>query len=332
MNIDEIQNQYEWNDLVAGFNGSLVFHTFQWLEVLEKTFAQRKLLLCFKDESDTVVGIFPLMTTKKAIFNISASPLRGTTGYMGPRLNGIPMSDFMTLFNRYCLNRKYDYVEVTFPEATDASALRSQGFQSLERLTYRLLLDESEDALWNNLDSKCRNMIRKAEKHGVVIMDGTINDIDDYYEMLCQSFAKHNTKPSVSKVFIKNAYECLIADGMIKFLFASINGKKISGAIFLLYNKHVYFWSGAALSEYNKYAPNNLLQWNLIKWACNNNFVIYDMAGKGIKSIDHFKESFGAQALPYCYAWKSYSCFAGISRYIYKTIAFARRGKFMRRF
>ena len=145
--------------------------------------------------------------------------------------------------------------------------------------------------------------------------------------MLCESFSKSKIKPTTSRDFIKNVVETLSPHGMLKLAFAVVDGKKASGGIFLLFNGTVYFWSGAALNEFNKFAPNNLLQWHIIRWASRNNYRMYDMAGKGIERIDRFKESFGPQVAAYSYLWKANGVLAKTSRELYKTFMNIRRRK-----
>ena len=323
----DTDDAHTWDRLVASFEGTTVFHTSAWLSVLEKTFGHRRLLLRFEEKDGRCVAVLPLVVARKAVFKIAASPLRGTTGIMGPLSSGAGTADIADALDRYGKEKGFDYVELTFTSETDSGAWSRLGYEHEFKETYKLYLPGDEAGAWGALESKCRNMVRKAEKSGVSIVEGDAKDLDGYYAMLCESFGKSGIKPTTTKEFIKNVYEGLAPRGMLKLLFAEYGGKKVSGGIFLHGMDGVYFWSGAALTEYNKVAPNNLLQWHVIRWACNNGYRTYDMAGKGIARIDHFKQSFGPRIERYSYVWKANNVCARIGRNLYKKLMFSLRKK-----
>jgi len=143
-------------------------------------------------------------------------------------------------------------------------------------------------------------MIRKALKYNVRVrnIEPTGKYIDMYYDMLIDTFARRKAKPFHSKKVFEILCEALYPDHL-KLLLSEVDGN-IASMAFFLYNKYqLYYLSGASLPEFNRYAVNNLLHWKIILFAIENGISYYDMGGKGIPSIDKFKESFGGEVVRY---------------------------------
>ena len=111
--------------------------------------------------------------------------------------------------------------------------------------------------------------------------------------MLVSSFAKTGQVPARTKEYYYDLWDYLSPTGKLKVLFAEYEGRRIAGGVFLIYRDTAYFNAGGAYDEYNAVAPNNLMHWHMIRWAATSGFLKYDFCGKGIESIDRFKETFG---------------------------------------
>jgi CelD/BcsL family acetyltransferase involved in cellulose biosynthesis len=285
----------EWNSLVEQFPNATLFHTMEWLTFLEKTYHLKKLPLgLYRD--GRMVGLFPMLMTRKGLFRILGSPLTGWgTPYMGPLIEAGLLNEAMHAFDDFIKGLKIHYVEVRFPQA-DLTLPSTSGFHSEPVYTYILDLDGGEDKVWGRLDGKCRNMVRKAIKNDVKIVEPEDRSwVEDFFPMLLRSFSKTGQVPARTKEFYYRLWDDLMPTRKLKVLFAEYEGKRIAAGVFLIYGDTVYFNAGGAYGEYNRVAPNNLIHWHLIKWAVANGFRKYDFCGKGIESIDHFKASFGPE-------------------------------------
>lgn len=147
----------------------------------------------------------------------------------------------------------------------------------------------SLDDLYRNLNKKRRNGIRYAIKNGVVIQQATLEDIEEFKNVWIEGFCK------------KYGIEIESADRRIRswiatnsLFIAKIDGdKKIIAGTMVRSSayrqpKEVLIYSGnASLKEFRKYKPNDLLIWEITKWAKRNSYNEFCLAGGNL-----FKKEF----------------------------------------
>ena len=96
----------------------------------------------------------------------------------------------------------------------------------------------------------------------------------------------------------------LESDVPLKVVKATLAGSVLGIAWILYYKNDCYFWDGASNYSFIKIPFNNLIQSEVIKWACKNGFQLYDMIGSGGRGgardgIARFKLSMGAEPRKY---------------------------------
>jgi len=318
MEIRTLENKQllEWNSMVEQFPNATLFHTMEWLTFIEKAYHLKKLPLgLYRD--GRIAGLFPMLIARKGPFRILGSPLTGWgTPYMGPLIEAGLLDEAMSAFDSFMKSLKVDYAEVRFPQA-GLTLPSMTGFHNEPVYSYILDLDGGEEAVWKKLHSTCRNMVRKAIKNNVKIIEPEDRSwVEDFFPMLVKSFAKTGQVPGRTKNFYYDLWDSLRPSGRIKVLLAEFEGNLIAGAVFLVYRDTAYFNAGGALGKY-KIAPNNLIHWHLIKWAIANGFRKYDFCGKGIESIDHFKETFGPVVVTRTQFAKANSLTARVGKAVY---------------
>ena len=305
----------EWNEIVKESPYGTIFHTLEWMEILAKIFKVEELHLGIYKNNE-LIGVFPAFLQRKGIFKLITSPLReAATPYGGPLIKENLLKGVFLAFDKF--TKSIGYVDVTFSPKMDLNGkiLRSSNYE--ERFTYILNLDQGIDDIWKNLNKKCRNMIRKAEKSAVEIIEGDKKEcLEEYYKMVEDTYKKSNIKPPISMKYYKTLFGVLYPNNL-KVIFAKYDGKFVAGAIFPYFDNRIYYWDGASYQEYNKVAPNNLIQWHLIEWAVENGFTVYDMIGANIPSIAKFKASFGGDMVKYFYVYKFNSVMAKYGRKAY---------------
>ena len=131
---------------------------------------------------------------------------------------------------------------------------------------HTVALDLSDDDIWmHQICSKNRNMIRKAEKEGVTIVesddyetfrrlyDGTMSDLhaESFY------FFPQSYYEEYKQTFKNKSLLCL----------AMLNGKVIAGSMFMFSDDYAHYHLSARDREYSKYAANNLILWHGIQKA-----------------------------------------------------------------
>lgn len=318
--LELLKNKSEWNEFVSASEHGTLFHTWEWISILEDIYKVKKLPIGIFEE-DNLIGIFPTFIQKKAFLKLAMSPLHtAATPYGGPLLLKSLPRDIFEKFEDFV--EKYDvgYIELfTSPGFYIKKVLERENYTCSDKKTLIIDLNKTKDELWRGLDKKCRNAIRKARKNNVEIINA--NDkktLDDFYQMTKETYEKWGMKPPIAKEYFCRVWDVFKPKQQLMVLFAMYEGQLIAGAIFPFYKSEVYYWSGASYTEYNKVAPNNLIQWSLIEWAIDNKFEKYDMLGADIPSIAKFKASFGGEKVRHIYAYKFKSPLAKIGRKVYE--------------
>lgn len=137
-----------------------------------------------------------------------------------------------------------------------------------------------EETIWRNIISKNRNMIRKAEKNGIVIKRG--NTPEDYMAFKKMYDATMSKDAAEDYYFFANSfYESIRVDlGQNAQVFLAIyEDKPIAGSIMIYANgKLNYHFSGSDM-EYRSLAPTNLLLYEAAKWGCENGMKTFHLGG-----------------------------------------------------
>ena len=163
-------------------------------------------------------------------------------------------------------------------------------------------LSLSEEDLWKNVHSKHRNVIKKAEKDGVVIECGRTQKLaEDYHSIDVDTWNRSN-KSAATENHWKDLMETM-GENCIIYI-AYLDGEPQSGAFFYCNKQMCYYMYGA-----NKNNPHigsgNLLQWKAILHMKERGVKKYSFVGCRINEdenskyhgIQRFKERFGGEII-----------------------------------
>jgi lipid II:glycine glycyltransferase (peptidoglycan interpeptide bridge formation enzyme) len=159
--------------------------------------------------------------------------------------------------------------------------------------TYILDLKLSEDAIWKNMSKVCRQNIKKANNSDIKIRDTkNMNDFDTWWEIYKLTGSRGQ--------FVKQRYEMVkevFESEEISKLFVAIVDDKIVAGAFILIHKIPVWWLGGSLPEFWKFMPNNLIQWEIIRWAIKERYPFYDFGGatRENEGPSEFKRKFGGE-------------------------------------
>jgi lipid II:glycine glycyltransferase (peptidoglycan interpeptide bridge formation enzyme) len=158
-------------------------------------------------------------------------------------------------------------------------------------------LSDSIDHIWENIHSKHKNSIRRAEKNEVVIRTGSSELIDDYYRLDCQTKKRISMFENTKENFEKQLDT--LKDTIIISL-AYKNDIPQAGAIIYYSNNMAYYMYGVTKDNPESGSANYLL-WGVLKEMKSKNvksfsFVGYRLnvdPGSKYDGIQRFKERFG---------------------------------------
>ena len=237
--------------------------------------------------------IIPVVVSEKLVFHwcrFTSEPYEYKEG-----------GESMKLFlNAVCVFLKKE-LKIQWITITPASSFFSDvpdGSVSVPFGSHVIDLSLDEDKLFSNIHSKHRNVIKKAEKDGVVIEHGTSEKlIEDYHKIDIQTWERSSRKASGEDSL--RGMVNMLKDNIIIYM-AYKDGEPQSGAIFFFNKVMCYYMHGA-----NKHNPltgsGNLLQWQAIKDMKAAGVQKYSFVGCRINEdenskyhgIQRFKERFG---------------------------------------
>lgn len=138
----------------------------------------------------------------------------------------------------------------------------------------------SPEVIWQNIDSKCRNMIRKAEKSGVVIKHSKDKPLLDNFMSIYNETM--NKDSAIQYYYFKKEFYELIYNELhdnYEMFYAEVDGKIVAMSIILFANNKMHYHLSGSLSEYRNFAPTNLLLYKAACWGCEQEFMTFHLGG-----------------------------------------------------
>lgn len=154
----------------------------------------------------------------------------------------------------------------------------------------------SGEVIWANISSKNRNMIRKAQKNGIVIYNGRYPEIfETFREIYNGTMDKDHADPYY--YFAPAFYESVLKDlpQNAQVFYAVLEGKVIAASIMLACRGRMNYHLSGSLREYAHLAPTNLLLYEAALWGCANGcrtLYLGGGVGSGEDSLFKFKKAF----------------------------------------
>jgi FemAB-related protein (PEP-CTERM system-associated) len=160
------------------------------------------------------------------------------------------------------------------------------------KVTMLLPLAETADALWQRLDRKVRNQVRKAEKSELVAESGGIELLDEFYAIFARNMRDLGT-PVYGRALFAEMLAAFPGDARIHVV--RLKGTAIAVALAYRYGDVVEVPSASSLREHRSLCPNHLLYWSMLQDAIAGGARTFDFG----RSTPHdgtyqFKEQWGA--------------------------------------
>jgi hypothetical protein len=152
------------------------------------------------------------------------------------------------------------------------------------------------ELIWDNINSKNRNMIRKAEKNGIVIEHGQGMDLfEKFIEMYNSTMDKDHAEEYY--YFKLPFYESIHNDlrDNYEMFYAVYEGKIIAMSIMIFANGRMNYHLSGSDIEFRNLAPSNLLLYKAALWGSEQGFKTFHLGGgvgSGEDNLYKFKAAF----------------------------------------
>jgi hypothetical protein len=294
----------DWDDLVLSSSYGTIFHTVSWLRLAqEQTKAEFLPLMVYK--RNQLIAIYPIFIQKKGMTKVALSPpSRSYMLYLGPVIAEYDSLKQDKKESRYIQiqeeidkyifeTKKCNYSRIrSSPGLYDSRPLRWAGYTVDPYYLYRIDLTKGIENVWEQFDKKVRVEINKAVREGVTVRTGNKEDLEFIHNLLYNRYIQQGIQPKDYKKYLLAIYNKFYPANL-KIFVAEYNGQRIGGSILLCFKKILYGWVGMPKTDLSGISPNDLLNWEAIKWAQKNGLEYYELMDAGDDPrLRHFKSKY----------------------------------------
>ncbi|MDD5072137.1 MAG: FemAB family PEP-CTERM system-associated protein [Patescibacteria group bacterium] len=277
------KDEKSWDEFASKAKNSSFCHKLAWRKVVREAYNHQDLYLVAKEEN--IKGILPCFIIAHPLFGkrIISLPFCGQGGVVGE--NKIVQELFVNYLKNYVKEKKYDFFELRM--LVPISGLSAD----LSQFTFILPLNKSADILWNNLNRKTRNQVRKSNRFNLRVEIGN-NYLRNFYQLYQKSMKRLGT-PVHSKAFMEKVIKEF--PGQAEIIMAKFSDEFVAGLFILYYEDTAFNLWGASDSKYASMNINDFLYWETIKRCAGNDYSYFDFGRSQAKSgTFHFKQQWGA--------------------------------------
>jgi len=284
-----------WDEFVLSTPGGSYCHLSGWGNVIEKTYNHKSLYMKI-NENGNIKGCLPLIIMESKIFGKKAVSLP-FLDYGGI----IAENDFRTMeIYKEALN----FLHIDKCESLDLRQTYPTPYQNTsdgEKVTFFLELHTDPEVVWNKMNGKGRNQIRKSQKSGISSEWVQNDGVTQFYEVFSQNMRDLGSPVHSIKFFWNIMAEF---DEKVRILLIKKSGKVIGGGVCFIFKDCMIVPWASSLRNYRQYCPNNYFYWEAIKWGCQNGLNKFDFGRSSPGSGTYkFKKQWGAIEQPLHWHW-----------------------------
>jgi lipid II:glycine glycyltransferase (peptidoglycan interpeptide bridge formation enzyme) len=309
-----------WNQVVEASPHGTIFHTWEWLKLTEK-YSNTAFFPLLAYKGSTLVAIYPVFIKKRGLFKFAYSPPYGTyLLYLGPLLVDYDRKkqdkkeslffELQRLVDKFIFNdQKCKYARIRLaPGLFDSRSLKWCGYEVEPFYTYTLNLLNGHEKTWQNFHKKLRQSIEKAKKVGMTVHDGNESDLQFIEESVIKRNKERGNPTKNNLAYIHHLYS-LFHPQRFKIFITRYQGNPVGGGFLLIFRDRAYLWRGNAKSNIKGVSPNDLANWEMIRWASDAGLHYFEiMDGGNNYWLAEYKSKFNAEPVIW-FSAKKFSSF-----------------------
>ncbi|NOX87863.1 MAG: FemAB family PEP-CTERM system-associated protein [Calditrichaeota bacterium] len=277
---------FQWDSYVDAHPRGRIYHKTVWKEIIERAFG-KKTHYRFVIDDGRIVGILPLVHfhTYLAGKQLISLPY---VNYGGPIWSGDKAKKLiLDEIERLRKSTRSEAVEIRYDQA-EAFPFPVR----TNKVTFLLPLPDSEDELLKSFKAKLRSQIRRPTKEGMYGKSGHKELLNDFYYIFCRNMRDLGT-PVYGKSFFEIILDLLPDQTRIIVVYTK-ESKPVAAAFLMGYKKTLEIPWASSLKAYNRFSPNMLLYWEVLRFAVKEGYKVFDF-GRGTRDggTHRFKKQWG---------------------------------------
>jgi peptidoglycan pentaglycine glycine transferase (the first glycine) len=329
LNLHPIHTSAEWQNTLATLPTPHVLQSWEWGAIKGQTEWTAERLAV--RERGKLCAAFQFLSRQP----IPGVPLR--IGYL-PKGPVVDWQDFdrveamLTLIEHHARQRNCVFVKIDPDLRADTTVGRTV-LHTLERRGWRFSDDQiqfkntafsdlsaGEEGVMEALKSKWRYNVRLAERRGIQIRQGTVDDLPAFYKLYAETGQRDGflIRPLA---YYRTTWEMFLtaqndpvnpAGGALLLAEHAEEQEPVAGLFLFRYGQRTWYFYGASSERRRRDMPNYLLQWEAMRWAIAQGCTVYDWWGAPteltnvedpMQGVWQFKQGFGAEFQPHIGAW-----------------------------
>lgn len=318
LKIKEIKDRGLWNDFVTSQKNHSFLHSWEWGEFNQKIGdSVRYLGLWNKSELISVALVIKVNAKRGSFLFIPHGPI------LRDEKNNQEEEEILRVFldqlKRLAKKEKVSFIRISpllERNKENQELFKNLGFRNAPihmhaEVTWTTDIDKDEEDILMGMRKTTRNLVRRAQKDGVVITaDTSDQSIENFYELYRQTARRHSFVP-FSKKYIDSEVSVFSKASDVKVYSAIWGNKLLSTSIIVFFGHSAFYHHGANSIENQKIPAAYLLQWQAMQEAKNRGKKYYNFWGIAENEEDKshpwhgltfFKKGFGGYRTEYLQA------------------------------
>jgi serine/alanine adding enzyme len=276
-----------WDAFVESRPEATGYHAWAWRSVFVRAFGHEPIYLIARDGAD-VTGVLPLVRINSLLFGrtLTSLPFLNYGGVVAAS-DGAAHS-LVGVAAEIGRARRCRYVELR------------HGDRRFPELPFRqhkvAMVLPIERGIWDRLDRKVRNQIRKAQKSELTVTHGGAELRGEFYAVYARNMRDLGTPVYTPRLFDE---VLRTFPGRARIHVVRRQGVPVAAGLSYRHRATVEVPWASSIRDYNSLCPNHLLYWSVIEQAIENGAAILDF-GRSTPGAGtfKFKEQWGARAVP----------------------------------
>lgn len=280
-----------WDAYVESRGDAAGYHSWRWRAVFADAFGHEPVYLLAR-EGGVITGVLPMVQIKSLLFGRTLTSLP-FLNYGGVKADAPEIGRaLIARAHQEAGARKCSHVELRHVD---------RQFAELPCKTHKVAMHlalppAGAPPMWDALDRKVRNQIRKAEKSGLAVERGGEALVGDFYAVFARNMRDLGT-PVYSRRLFEEVLRVFPERAQLHVV--RLNGAPIAAGLTYRTPQMVQLPWASSLRPFNALCPNVLLYWDAIQFAQECGAATFDM-GRSTpnEGTFKFKAQWGATPVP----------------------------------
>ena len=279
-----------WEEFVATHPQATSCHRWNWKQVIENSFGWPTFYL-EAEEDGRIRGVLPLVWQKSWLFGsfVSSMPFLNAGGIVAETqaAEQLLLEEAIRLAKRLGaehleLRHREDH-GLNLPTRT-------------RKATVVLPVEQDTEKMWKALRAKVRNQIRKAMNFRLTVGFGRQEFLGDFYAVFSENMRDLGT-PVYSRKFFSEILRAFPSDAHICVV--RHEGRPVATSFRIGFRDRIEAVWSSSIRKYLSMNPNMFLYWQLLCFAGQRSYRMFDFGRSSIGSGTHaFKVQWGSQTIP----------------------------------